>query len=91
MLFFETIYSDEIPELITDRPDQTESSVIVSPKCVQIESGVMHSGMPANLIDGGFTYKVCSNFQLDIAGGVGLSEEAEDWFLGAGFSYRIPR
>ena len=47
--------------------------------------------MPSNLIDGGLTYKVYSNFQLDIAGGVGISEEAEDRFLGAGFSYRIPR
>jgi hypothetical protein len=30
---------DEVPELITDRPDQTESSVVVPHKSLQIETG----------------------------------------------------
>ena len=48
-------------------------------------------GKPSNLIDAGFTFLVLDNFQLDLAGGAGLSDAAEDWFVGAGASYRIPR
>jgi hypothetical protein len=49
------------------------------------------TGKPSNLIDGGFTYLARDNFQFDIAGGVGMTESAEDWFLGTGVSYRFPR
>ena len=48
-------------------------------------------GGPANSFDGGFTYLLADNLQLDVAAGVGLSEDAEDWFVGAGVSYRFPR
>lgn len=34
-----TIAQDEVPELVTDRPDQTESSVTVPLKSLQIETG----------------------------------------------------
>lgn len=46
---------------------------------------------PAHSIDGGFTYLLADNFQLDVSTGAGLSEAAEDWFVGAGVSYRFPR
>ena len=46
---------------------------------------------PANLVDGGFTFLVRDNFQLDLAGGIGLTDAAEDWFVGVGISYRIPQ
>ena len=49
------------------------------------------TGKPTNLIDGGFTYLVRDNFQLDIAGGFGMSGAAEDWFVGSGISYRFPK
>lgn len=39
-------------------------------------------------VDGGFTYKVTPNFQLDIRAGKGLTENAQDYFLGAGFAVR---
>lgn len=45
---------------------------------------------PANYFDGGFTYLVKDNLQLDVSSGVGLSDNADDWFLGAGFSIRFP-
>jgi len=48
-------------------------------------------GTPANSFNGGFTYLVSDNFQLDVLSGVGLSDAADDWFVGAGVSYRWPR
>ncbi len=48
------------------------------------------SGGPANSFDGGFTYLLRDNLQLDLAGGAGLSEAADDWFVGLGLSVRFP-
>ncbi len=48
------------------------------------------SGGPANLFDGGFTYLIFDNFQIDVASGVGLSHEADDWFITTGATYRFP-
>jgi len=48
------------------------------------------SGGPANMFDGGFTYLISDNFQIDVASGVGLSQEADDWFITAGATYRFP-
>ena len=42
-------------------------------------------------LDGGFTFLVLPNVQLDAAAGVGLSDEASDWFFGLGASVRLPR
>lgn len=41
-----------------------------------------------NYFDGGFTYKVTNNLQLDVRGGVGLNEAADDYFVGSGFAVR---
>lgn len=41
-------------------------------------------------LDGGFTYLLQENLQLDILGGFGLSDDADDWFVGTGISYRYP-
>jgi len=51
--------------------------------------GLSASGT-ANYFDGGFTYLVAENVQLDVFAGVGLSDDADDWFVGAGVSYRLP-
>jgi len=48
------------------------------------------SGGPANMFDGGFTYLIIDNFQIDVASGVGLSQEADDWFITTGATYRFP-
>lgn len=37
-------------------------------------------------INGGFTYLVNNNFQLDLTGGAGLTESAPNSFIGCGFS-----
>ncbi len=42
-------------------------------------------------IDGGFTFLVRDNLQLDAYIGRGLTESADDWLFGAGFSWRVPR
>ncbi len=49
------------------------------------------SGGPAHSLDGGLTYLIRENIQLDLAAGVGLTSEAPDWFVTAGFSIRLPR
>ncbi|MBA3480424.1 MAG: transporter [Pirellulales bacterium] len=41
-----------------------------------------------NYADGGFTYSVTNNLQLDIRAGVGLNEAADDYFVGSGFAIR---
>ena len=38
--------------------------------------------------NGGFTWLVSDNFQFDIRVGVGLNDEADDFFVGSGFSFR---
>ena len=43
---------------------------------------------PEHYFDGGFTYLVTDNFQLDIRAGVGLNEHATNFFSGAGFGIR---
>lgn len=48
------------------------------------------NGGPANSFDGGFTYLMADNLQLDISSGVGLSDDADDWFIAAGLSVRFP-
>ena len=44
----------------------------------------------AHSFDGGLTYAVRDNLQLDVLAGVGLSDDADDWFAGTGVSYRLP-
>lgn len=43
---------------------------------------------PEHYFDGGFTYKVTRNVQLDLRAGVGLNDHADDYFAGAGLSVR---
>lgn len=50
----------------------------------------LHGGPPTTLLDAGVTYSPRANLQFDLAGGVGLSDSAEDWFGGVGISYRYP-
>ena len=38
-----------------------------------------------------FTWLLKPTAQLDVSGGVGISDTAPDWFVGAGVSLRYPR
>lgn len=41
-------------------------------------------------LDGGFTFVGRDNAQLDVYAGVGLTDAAPDWFVGAGVAWRFP-
>ncbi len=43
----------------------------------------------AQHLNGGFTYLITNNFQVDIRVGMGLNDEADDFFTGVGFSWRF--
>lgn len=54
------------------------------------ELGGSRGGAPSNAVDAGLTYLVHPRLQLDAAAGVGLSDAADDFFVGLGVSYRGP-
>ncbi len=43
----------------------------------------------AHYVNGGLTYLINNNFQIDWRIGAGLNEEADDFFTGVGFSWRF--
>lgn len=45
--------------------------------------------LPQYYFDGGFTYRVHNNLQLDLRAGVGLNEAADDFFAGSGLVCRL--
>ncbi len=45
--------------------------------------------LPQHYFDGGFTYHVHNNLQLDIRAGVGLNDAADDFFGGSGAVFRF--
>lgn len=45
---------------------------------------------PSHSFDGGLTYLISEDFQLDASAGVGISRSAPDFFIGGGLSYRLP-
>ena len=46
-------------------------------------------GGPEHVVDGGLTYLVSPDVQLDVFVGAGLSDHAPDWLVGAGVSFRF--
>jgi hypothetical protein len=48
-----------------------------------------NNGEELHLVNGGFTYLVNDNFQLDLTGGFGLNEEAPDNFISCGASFLL--
>ncbi len=48
------------------------------------------SGESAHTLHHGYTYLLTGNAQMDIHGGIGLTEAARDWFIGVGLAYRAP-
>jgi hypothetical protein len=54
--------------------------------------GLYYDGLagdgPEHYLDGGFTYLVNNDLQLDLRAGKGLSDAADDFFTGVGLSVR---
>ncbi|MCD4789735.1 MAG: transporter [Bacteroidales bacterium] len=50
-----------------------------------------NGNLPNHLIDGGLTYLIRHNFQLDLSAGTGISDNTDKYFINLGFSWRIPR
>lgn len=48
------------------------------------------AGDSAHSFDAGFTYLLRDNVQFDAFAGVGLNDDAEDFFAGAGVTFRFP-
>ena len=48
-------------------------------------------GGPAHLLDGGATYLLRPNLQLDVGRRRRHLDDAPDWFAGVGVSVRLPR
>jgi hypothetical protein len=52
-------------------------------------AGAIDPGVgPEHYLDGGFTFLVNDDFQLDARAGVGLNDHADDFFTGVGFAVR---
>jgi hypothetical protein len=52
--------------------------------------GTFNSNSGAHAVDAGITYLLAPNFQLDLSAGLALNSDADDVFISAGFSWRIP-
>ena len=90
ILMFSTAFAEEPTELITDRPDQTESAETISPGSVQTELGIGD----ASSSDSSFTGLVRIGLHNKIELRVGLdewflsgSDDALDFSLGAKFRF----
>ena len=46
---------------------------------------------PNHKIDGGLTYRIRHNLQIDVSGGTGISSDVNKYFINGGISWRIPR
>lgn len=47
-------------------------------------------GNPAHSFNGGFTYLLNDQLQVDVSSGFGMSQSADDWFVGTGVSFAFP-
>ncbi len=57
----------------------------------EVYSEIFPNNPPFISAGAGFTYLILPNLQLDISGGNGLFNNSKVWYLGAGFSVRVPR
>ncbi len=46
--------------------------------------------IPDHRFDGGITYLIDKNLQLDLSGGIGITKESPDYFISTGVSFRLP-
>lgn len=46
---------------------------------------------PSHSVDGGLTYRILRNLQIDFSAGTQYNDNASDFFIGGGISLRLPR
>jgi hypothetical protein len=46
---------------------------------------------PSHYVDGGLTYRIMKNLQIDFSAGTLYSDDTSDFFIGGGISVRLPR
>ncbi|MBE2255737.1 MAG: transporter [Ignavibacteria bacterium] len=51
----------------------------------------LNSGETSNYLKGGFSYLIKNNLLLDISGGKKLNKEFNEYFAGAGLTFRMPK
>jgi hypothetical protein len=64
----------------------------VSPKLgafIELYGFAPQEDVAHHLFDGGLTYLVSNDFMVDFSGGFSLTENAPDYFISTGFSFRI--
>ncbi len=54
------------------------------------DTGLSDDGSAETALDGGVTFLIRPNVQLDLYVGAGISDAAPDWLAGAGVSFRLP-
>jgi hypothetical protein len=58
---------------------------------VEVYGWLPEDQLPDHRFDGGLTFPVRRNLQFDVSGGIGLSDISPDYFVNAGFAWRIPK
>ncbi|MBE2255735.1 MAG: transporter [Ignavibacteria bacterium] len=48
------------------------------------------NNVPVSYIDGGLSFLAKNNLQFDVYGGTRINKNTNEFFVGAGVSYRIP-
>jgi len=79
--FFQSAASVSLGAALTDRLGTYVEYFGFYPDAEQSDS--------SHTVNGGFTYLVDTNFQIDIRAGFGLNEQADDFFTGVGFAWRF--
>jgi hypothetical protein len=67
-------------------------SFALGDKCsafIEVFGFLENGSAPEHNLDGGFSFLLSNNSQIDVSGGLGLNASAPDYFLSMGFSYRI--
>ncbi len=57
---------------------------------VELFGSFRNSISPEHFLDGGFTYLVSNDIQLDLSAGTRIFFEDTNWFVNGGLSIRIP-
>lgn len=58
---------------------------------VEIYGNTTYAAYPECLVDGGFTYLLRKNLQMDASAGYGLNQHSDTYFLSVGLSFRLPQ